>query len=544
MKSRYIYTLSMLSFLLVFVIAGCQKKWKDAIGAGPQITISEDYQSISGINVGDEVTIPVTVSASSGVKRLSYFFITKTANGTASGTPVNIDRPDLPAQLQQNITFTITQNMVELVIVSFNKENFASEMHITMSEIRQLPVITFKDNVKYQATVFEGKTMKIEGQITSAFDLQAISYKTAINGTWSAETPIAFTDKRSTPFAANVKVVDGLTSIAFKATNIHGGTITDTFKIGAVAEDAVSFALTGGATNVDIVYVDSVNKVTGKAVSGSDFETLTYAVKKNGTYGPEQAIQMGTPLDEFDFEFSFTGEPGTEAIRITGANSGGKSLATEYTVGKVSTRLLHFQNIVLTTEIGPGKNNWFAAYQAPHVFDVNTAAANQTMLDFAFIKYTASANRIVPAAVYNASTAYTSAMAPYMVGFNKAPYTQVTANRPHITPASFGQLDWDVEMMDWLQANIIAPTAQGGENYNLVTANRRVSGDMVPGAGFVIGWGSWNFATSAVNNQAFGIVLVKDYVEANGFATVTLDIKVPAEDVRTKFNPVSIFNYP
>src|SRR5690349_8436535 len=98
MKSRYFYTLSALSLLLVFIISGCQKKWKDAVGAGPQITISEDYQSISGINVGDQVTIPVTVSASSGVKRLSYFFITKTANGTASSTPVNIDKPDLPAQ--------------------------------------------------------------------------------------------------------------------------------------------------------------------------------------------------------------------------------------------------------------------------------------------------------------------------------------------------------------------------------------------------------------------------------------------------------------
>jgi hypothetical protein len=37
---------------------------------------------------------------------------------------------------------------------------------------------------------------------------------------------------------------------------------------------------------------------------------------------------------------------------------------------------------------------------------------------------------------------------------------------------------------------------------------------------------------------------VKSYVEANGFATVTLDIKVPAEDNRTKFNPVSLFDYP
>lgn len=538
-----IFFLSVLSFLIL-ILAGCQKEWKDAIGSGPKITISDDYQSISGINVGDQVTIPVTVNAPTGVKRFSYFFVRKTANGTASGTPVNIDRTDFPAELKQDITFTITTDMVELVVVSFNKENFASEVHITMSEIRQLPVLKFKDNISYQATVFEGKTIKVEGQVTSQFDLQSITYKTQTGGTWSAEKPIAFTDKKNTPFAAAVKVTDGLTAIAIRATNIYGGVAVDTFRIGAVAADAVSVALAGGQTKVDVVYADSVNKITGTVVSGSDVVGLTYAVKKNGTYGPEQPIQLASPLDEFGFEFSFTGEKGTEAIRISGENAGGKTVSTAFTVTKVYSRLLYFQNIVLTTEVGPGKNNWFSAYQAPHVFDINTAAANQLMLDFAFIKYMTGQNRIVPAAVFNASAAYTSATAPYMVGFTKAPYTLVTANRAHITNAAFSPITWDGELSNFLQTNIIAPTAQGGENYNIVTTNRRVSADMIPGQGFVIGWGSWNFATSAVNNQAFGIVIVKDYVEANGFATVTLDIKVPAEDQRTKYNPVSLFSYP
>ena len=67
---------------------------------------------------------------------------------------------------------------------------------------------------------------------------------------------------------------------------------------------------------------------------------------------------------------------------------------------------------------------------------------------------------------------------------------------------------------------------------------------MVPGAGFVIGWGQWNFDDGTVNNQAFGLVIVKDYTVNGDFATVTLDIKVPAENVRAKYNPVSIFSYP
>lgn len=544
MRLRNFYSISILVLVSVITIVSCTREWKDAVGEGPQITIADNYKTLAGINVGDAVSIPVTVTSPGGVKRLSYYFIRKTANGTASGTPVNIDREDFPTDLQHDITFTIEENMTELVVVSFNKENFSSEVHITMSEIRQLPVLTFKDGVKYQETVFENKVIKVEGQVVSEFDLESVSYQTSINGNYSAETPITFTDKKNTPFVANVNVVSGLTAIVIKAVNVHGGLDTDTFKIGTVAADAVSVALAGGATTINVLYADSINIITGNAVSGSDFQTLTYAIKQNGIYGPEQTIGLGTPLDEFAFDFSITGEKGIEAIRITGENEGGKSQVTEFPVAKVYTRLLHFPNIVLTTEIGPGKNNWFSAYQAPHVFDITNAPQNQLMLDFAFIKYTTTANRIVPAAVFNAGTAYTTAMAPYMVGFTKAPYTMVTANRTNVNNTSYNSIGWDGELTEFLQKKIIAPTNQGGENYNVVTTNRRVSGDMVPGSGFVIGWGSWNFANSAVNNEAFGLVIVKDYVTANGFATVTLDIKVPVDDNRTKYNPVSLFNYP
>ena len=544
MKSKYFYILSTLSLILIFAVAGCKKEWKDSVGSGPEIIISETFKSISGINVGDEVTIPVSVKSESGVKRLAYYFIKTTANGTEAGTAINIDRDDFPKELQHDIVFTITDNMSELVIVSFNRENFSSEAHISMSQIRQLPILTFKDGINFQQTVFENKKMKIEGQVTSEFDLESITYQTLINGTYSSEAPIAFTNKNNTPFEANVTVVNGLSAIIIKAVNMYDGIAVDTFKIGSIAADAVSIALEGGITGIAVVYADSVNTISGNASSGSDMQNLTYAISTNGVYGPEQTINLGTPLDQFTFSLSFTGASGMDAIRISGENLGGKTQVLEYPIEKVYTKLLHFSNIVLTTEIGPGKNNWFSAYQAPHVFDNTNAAQNQLMLDFAFIKYTATANRIVPAAVFNAGTAYTNATAPYMVGFTKAPYTMVTANRSHINNQVFNELGWDGELMNFLQSSIIAPTSQGGENYNLPAANRRVSGDMVPGSGFVIGWGSWNFADSKVNNQAFGLVIVKSYTEENGFATVTLDIKVPAQDNRTKFNPVSLFDYP
>ncbi len=545
MKSKNIYLLSTtLIVLMCATIAGCTKEWKDKVGAGPVLTISDTYKEITGINVGDQVTIPVTATSPSGVKRIAYYFINRTANGTESGSPTFIDRDDFPTELTVNVTFTVQPQMTELVITSFNKDNFASEVHIPMSEIRGLPTLTFKDGIDFRETVFENKVIRVEGEVNSAYDLKSLSYQTISNGTASAETAIAFTNKRSTPFLAEVTVANGLSAVVIKAVNIHDGMISDTFRIGSVEADAVSISIGGGLTALDVVYADSLNTFTGLAVSGSAIETLTYAIKKNGSYGAEQQIPIGAVPDEFSFDLSFEGENGIEAIRLSGENAGGKSQVIEFPVTNVYNRLLHFTNITLTTEVGPGKNNWFSAYQAPHVFDVTNAAANQEMLDFAFIKYTATANRIVPAAVYNASTAYRDATAPYMVGFTKAPYTMVTANRPHINPEEFNSLGWDGEMNTWLQQNIVAPTNQGGENYNVAVANRRVSGDMVPGAGFVIGWGSWNFADGTVNNQAFGLVIVKEYTVNGDFATVTLDIKVPAENVRTKFNPVSIFSYP
>ena len=544
MKLNHFLKFGILSLLLMVAFSGCVKEWKDAIGAGPEITISEAVENIKDINVGDKITIPVKVTSPTGIKRLSYFFMIKTANGIESGKAVNMDRDDFPKEVLQDIQFTVEPNMTELVVVSFNKENFSSEKHLTISEIRKLPTLAFKDGIKFQETVFENREIAIEGNISSENDLKSISFQTLINGTISAEKPISFTDKKNSPFTARAIAVKGLTAIIIKAANVYGGQVADTFRIGSVAADAVSIALSGGLTNVPILYADSLNNISGTASSGSDLQKITYAISKNGVFGPEKDIILGAPLTEFSFNFSFEGEKEMEAVRITGENKGGKTQETIYAISKVYTKLLHFPSIVLTTEVGPGKNNWFSAYQPPHVFDITNAPQNQLKLDFAFIKYTASANRIVPAAVFAANAAYRNATAPYMVGFTKATYAMITANRPHVTPEALAGLRWDGDMENWMRSNIIAPVAQGGENYNIITTNRRVSGDMVPGSGLVMGWGSWNLASSAVVNEVFGIVLVKSYVEANGFATVTLDIKVPAEDNRTKFNPVSLFDYP
>jgi len=161
------------------------------------------------------------------------------------------------------------------------------------------------------------------------------------------------------------------------------------------------------------------------------------------------------------------------------------------------------------------------------------------MVDLVLVKHATDDYRLTTAAVFDAGAAYRTALAPYLVGFTKAPYTLVTANRRSVTPAAFNGIEWDGELTEFLQTKVIASVAAGGENYNIAATNRRFNGALKVGEGFIIGWGQW----SPIENKAFGIVMVKEYAVTDGIATATLEIKVPAEDNRTKYNPESIFDY-
>lgn len=521
---------------LLITLSACQDDEKEP--QAPIITIGDEFENVEGFNVGEEVTITVNVKSPLGVKRLAYYFITATDNGTESGTPVFIDKADLPAEITEDITFTVQPGLVEIVIISFDRDNNNSEVHITPENIRSVPALTFKDDVNFRESVFENKVLRVEGNITSEYDLASVTYQTVVNDVTSEAQAITITDSKNMPFAVEVVVPKGLSGIIVKATNVHDGATIKTFEIGTVVDDDVNVTLENGNTTVPIAYVGVSNTLNGNVFSGSAVTSLTYSIKSNDLYGAEVPLTIGTPNDEFSFTIDYTPEKDIQAIRITGTNAGGITKALEYPVEKVYTKLVHFTDITITSAIGPGLNNWFSAYQAPHVFDTDNAAANQLMVDFALVKYSTGFN-IVPAAVYVAGPAYKTAMDPYMVGFTKAPYTLVTANRNAITPEAFDALEWDGEMMAFLDAKVRAPVAEGGENYNFYTTNRRTNSGLQVGKGFIIGWGQWE----PTQNKAFGLVMVKAYSVADGVATATLEIKVPAEDMRTKYNPVSLFDY-
>lgn len=524
--------------LLILLAGGCKKA--DDEPALPVITIDKDFTNIEGLNAGDKISIPVHVQSALGIKRLAYYFITRTSNGTNAGRPVSIDRTDAPTNLTDTIRFTVADNFLELVIIAFDVRHNNSEIHIATDNVRPVQAILFKDDVSHRASVFEGKKLMIEGSVVSQYDLDAISYQTIQQGTVSGETPVAITDKRNAPFAINVNVTRGLSGIIINTRNVHAAVVRDTFTIGSVQDDAVVISLANNATGIEKMYTTVSNTVSGNVFSGTAITGLTYAIKRSGAYGPEITIPVGNPADEFPFSLVFMGENDIEAVRITGANAGGKSGAVEFSVAKVYRPLKVFKNVILTTERGPGKNNFFAAYQPPHVFSIENAAPYDEMIDLGFFKYTASSNNIMPPAVFTASAAYANALAPYMAGFDKAPYTLVTANRPSVNLTSFDTLLWDTQLMEHVAGKVAAPAAQGGEGYNIYGTNRRTNNVFNVGQGFYIGWGRWD----PINNQSFGLVIVRDYQVNGDYATITLDIKVPEEDQRTKYNPVSLFNYP
>ena len=69
MKLNNFLKFGLFSLFLVVAVSGCVKEWKDAIGAGPEITISRPEETIKGINIGDKVIVPVKATSPSGVKR-------------------------------------------------------------------------------------------------------------------------------------------------------------------------------------------------------------------------------------------------------------------------------------------------------------------------------------------------------------------------------------------------------------------------------------------------------------------------------------------
>lgn len=541
MKMSHQILIITLSLATLVLAAGCKKKdWTaPGRGEGPKMSISNEFSNISQKNEGERIVIPVTANSPHGIKRLSYYFIMETANGTAPGAPVHFDWPDFPTQAQQDIAFTVLPGMVELVLVSFDKENNVSEIHIPMSEIRNLPVINFTGGIDSVGRVFINRPYDITGTITSTYDLTSVSYKTIIDGVVSGETTIPLTNPRNIPFDISIVVPNYLSDVVITARNIHNGIARDTFKIGEVG----NLALAGGRTDLE-VYNDSLNVISGIIVSASDIINITYAISTNGVYGTETNIPF-TRGDEINFSASFAGTLGMDTLRFTTTNDEGRVQHYTMPVTEVLTPLLRFKNVVLTSAIGPGNYNWFAPWKAPYRFNVPDAAANQEDISLGLIRH-GTGYRLVTPSLYDVA-GYDVSIAPYMEGFTLSTYTLLTAFRTSVTAVTMDTVLYEKNLNNYINLRVKPPGAQGGENYNVTAAYRRLSDNILTTSanrGLIIGWGSRSIAANSVNHQAYGLIFIRSVTIANNVCTLTLDITVPRPNMQREYNPVSMGTYP
>lgn len=525
MKKSIIYGL----FIVSAICLGSCNNDDDSVSV-PAIEIPDEKKEITNANEGDLISIPFTIEAQEGIRKIAYYFIVNTANETKNEDPQTVENfdKDYPTTYNGSIDFPVRTEMNTLILVAFNVANQASEIHIPFSGLKQLPVFAFDKGVDFKEKAFLGKKLRIKGGFVSQYDVSSFRYRVVNNGTAGSSVQIPVTDKKNMTFDVTVLVEAGLENVIFTVENIHGGTVEKTFRVlNVLTDDDISIEMAGGITELADFFEDEEYVIEGSVESGSDIVGLSYAVKKNGEFGEPVAVKVpeGT-ADVLNFSIELMGEAGTEAIKVMAVNESEMVEELILDVPRVETRIVHMKDVVLTTEIGEGKHNWFSCYLEPHVFDQKTAAQHAEMMDFVAAKYTTGVPYLLSAMVYTAGGNYAASISPYMVDFNKMTYLLMTANRADAKNAFDG----------------IGKTSDMEALFSSVayyaTAGRLTSGALTAGNHHVIAWGN-----GLQQNKAMAIIRLKEIVTSDGVSTVKFDIKFGKPDYRTQYNPASIMTY-
>lgn len=203
-------------------------------------------------------------------------------------------------------------------------------------------------------------------------------------------------------------------------------------------------------------------------------------------------------------------------------------------------------DVVMSTD--PADNrNFFSFYEANPVFGQSEALAKQARIDFVAVNM--NGGRFISLNAYAADANYYNASKTALAGFSTLSYSFFSSSRAYINRANFDPIATEADLTKFLNDTVIAIPPKGGANYNIISADRRVSdvfGVSTATKGFMMGWGyrSHPTGTAAILNEAFALILVKDVTKkANGHHVVTFDIKAPAADQRTLYSATPISPY-
>lgn len=527
MKKNILFCLFFL-FSSLFIFNSCNDE--NEIPNSPNIDILDEKTKIDGANEGDLISIPFSVSTDQGIRKIAYYFIVNTANGTINEDPITIENftENFPAKYDGSIDFSVRAEMNTLILVVFDKNNQASEIHIALSDLKKLPVFMFDKNLNFKEKAFLGKKIRIKGNATSEYDIESFTYRVKNNGIVGNPVSIPIADKHNVDFDLSLVVESGLEAVLFDVTNIHGGKVEDEFRIlNVFTDDAISIEISNGLTELSNYMEGDENLIVGVVESGSDITSLKYSVKKNGVFGEFEEVEIPEEVtDLFDFTIKIIGEFNSEAVKIVATNESELEEEVILTISNVDSYIVYMKDVVLTTEIGEGKYNWFSCYKEPHLFDQTSAAQYPEMMDFVAAKYTNGTPNLYSAMVYTAGGNYAIAVSPYMVGFNKMTYLLMTANRADAKNA-FETIQKTSDMEKLFN-----------DNAYYATAGRYTSGTLTAGNHHVIAWGN-----GSQQNKAIAIISLKEIVTVDGVSTVKFDIKFGKPDYRTMYNNASIMDY-
>ncbi len=527
MKKNALYGLFLL-LLPLLLFTSC--KDENDIASSPTITISEEDAVIDGANEGDLISIPFSIASDQGIRRITYYFIVNTANEDNNENPIILENftENFPKTYDGSIDFPVRTEMNKLILIVFDKNYQASEVHVSLSDLKKLPVLRFDKDLDYKRAAFLGKNLRIRGKVTSEYDVTSLTYRVVNNGIAGSPVSLPITDKQDIDFNATILVESGLEKILFEVTNVHEGSLEKEFLILEIfEEDNITIEMEGGATEISNYMEAEENTIQGVVESGSDIVSLAYSVKKNGVF--DTPVNVEIPEDVFDiFEFSFNivGEFDTEAIKIIAGNESELSEEIIVDIPYVDSHIVYLTDVVLTTEIGAGKHNWFSCYLEPHVFDQQTAAQHSEMMDFVAATYTNGAPYLLSSMVYTAGGNYAISIAPYMVGFEKMTYLLMPASRADVgNEFSMIQKTSDMESVF--------------DKYPYyATAGRYTSGAVRAGTYHGIAWG-----LGVSQNKALAIIKLNEVTTIDGISTIKFDIKFGKPDYRTMYNDASIMDY-
>ncbi|MDO5036381.1 MAG: DUF1735 domain-containing protein [Porphyromonas sp.] len=301
--------------------------------------------------------------------------------------------------------------------------------------------------------------------------------------------------------------------------------------VGAIAyldaNDSYNFYATDRMTTKDLQKLDENNRVLISAWSPTIGKTqqfmLIYLKEINTLAGGHFAVKMDIKYIETD-------------VRTEFANTPGQNVTIDNPAYVASSEIEEFKGITLTTEIGAGQKNWFAAYatsdDGSHAFTVEEAAKQSEMMDFAAILYDDADVRLYTAYIGYKHPTYKDRIAPYTQGFSKLTYLMMGglgAGSSYATqPEHYAQVK-DVKSLTDLVLSY---------SYSYARADRMTTDKLHQDAVGIIGWGS-----KVGVNQSYGIYIVRVLEPtSNGHYRITLDIKVPKSNVRTPNNSSSVVN--